>query len=388
MKIYFIGQKGIPSHGGGVERHVDELATRMATSGHKIFVYARKGYTKKTSKKHKGVNMIYTRAIYTKHLEAISHTFFSILNLIGKEVDVIHFQSIGPSLLIPLARLIKPNAKIVSTIHCSDYHHQKWGWFARLSLRIGERMAAVFPAEVITVSEGLRQHVKHAYNKTANYVPNGVSIPELGSNPKLLNEWGLKPQEYIVSVSRLIKHKGVHFLIEAYQSIDTDKKLVIVGDSGYTDKYVAELRKLAADNPNIIFTGTQTGKKLQALFEHAYLFVHPSLAEGLSIALLEALGYNQVILASDIPENLEVIGDLALTFKSGNVSDLASNLEFLIDHPQITNQYRSGGRDYVEGKYNWDSIAEQTLSLYEKVTENVAEGVTQPSLKKSLKQIS
>lgn len=383
MKIYIIGQKGIPSRGGGVERHVEELATRLANSGQEVFVYARKGYTKKSPKKFKKVHLIYTPAIYSKHLEAISHTFISILDLLKRDVDVIHFQSIGPALLIPLARFIKPRAKIISTIHCSDYHHQKWGWFARLALRIGERMAASLSDDAITVSQGLRQHVKHAYNETATYIPNGVTVPELGSDPKILTKWGLKPQEYIVSISRLIKHKGVHFLIEAYNSIETDKKLVIVGDSGYTDKYVKELHQLAAGNPNILFTGNQTGKNLRSLFEHAYMFVHPSLAEGLSIALLEALGYNQTILASDIPENLEVIGDLALTFKSGDVEDLAQNLEFLLTHPKIAKQYKNG-REYVKANYNWEAITEQTIALYEK---NVAE-IAPARLKKSLKQVS
>lgn len=365
MKIYFIGQKGIPTRGGGVERHVDELATRLAKLGQEIFVYCRERYTQNTPETYNRVKLIYTPAIYTKNLEAITHTITSLFDLRKREVDIIHFQAIGPSLMIPLARLIKPKAKIVATIHCADYFHQKWGFIARFALRLGERIAATFAHETITVSQGLQVQVAKAYKKQATYIPNGVQIPELGSDPKLLDEWNIKPQEYIVAISRLIRHKGLHFLIDAYKEIETDKKLVIVGSSSYTDNYEKELHAMARGNENIIFTGNQTGDKLKALFEHGYLFVQPSLKEGLSIALLEALSYNQAVLASDIPENMEVVGDKAITFKAGSVEDLAHNLEFMLSHPQITKGYKQG-REYVNKEYNWEKIAQKTIEVYQK----------------------
>lgn len=364
MKVYFIGQKGIPAHGGGVERHVDELATRLVKHGHEVFVYARKGYTKTTPSTYKGANILYTPTIYTKHLEAITHTFISILDLVRRDVDIVHVHAIGPSLLIPMIRILKPRAKVVSTIHCSDYHHQKWGKFARFSLRLGEHIAAKFSHLPITVSRGLKKHIKEAYQSEAVYIPNGVPTPKLNSDPYLLAKWGLRPGEYIVSISRLIRHKGLHFLIEAYKQLDTDKKLVIVGGAEYTDDYAKELHAMAKGNDNIVFTGKQSGETLQALFEHAYLFVQPSLSEGLSIALLEALSYKQAVLASDIPENLEVVDEVGFTFQSGNVQDLRVKLDFLLKNPMIVKQRKELGRIHVEANYDWEEITEKTARVY------------------------
>lgn len=366
MSIYFLGQKGIPAIGGGVERHVDQLTQRLAAKGQDVFVYSRKHYTNSDIRTYKGVTLLYTPSIRTKHLEAISHTFFSILDLVKrKDVDIVHVHAIGPSLLIPVIRLLKPRAKVISTIHCADYNHQKWGAFARFSLRLGERIGATFSHLPITVSKGLKKMVKERYNVDAVYNPNGVPLPELGSDPALLSEWGLESGEYIVAISRLIRHKGLHFLIDAYKQLNTDKKLVIVGGSEYTDDYVEELHAMAKGNENIIFTGKQSGDVLNALFEHAYIFVQPSLSEGLSIALLEALSYKLAVVASDIPENLEVVDGVGFTFKSGSADDLASKLDFLLKHPEIVKQNKEEGRVHVARHYDWDKITDKTIEVYD-----------------------
>jgi len=369
MQIYMIGQKGIPATGGGVERHVEELATRLAKKGEDVFVYARKGYTKTTPSTYNGVNILYTPTIYTKHLEAIIHTITSMVDLLRRKVDIIHIHAIGPSLLIPFAKILKPRAKIIATVHCADYFHQKWGWFARFSLRLGERMASYFADEVITVSNSLEQYLWNAYHCDAHYIPNGVPLPKLTAKTSYLSEWDLEPDNYIVAISRLVRHKGLHYLIEAYKAIETDKKLVIVGSTEYTDDYVEELYKRAACNPNIIFTGKQTGAPLAALFQHASLFVQPSQSEGLSIALLEALSYNQAVLISDIPENLEAAGGNGFIFKQGNIQDLAKQLAHILEHPKLLKAQKQNGREYVKQSYNWRQITNQTTGVYKEALE-------------------
>jgi glycosyltransferase involved in cell wall biosynthesis len=367
MNIYFIGQKGIPAQGGGVERHVEELASRLAASGQRVFAYTRQRYTRSDAQFHRGIRILYTPAIYTKHLEAISHTLFSVLDLIRRDADIVHVHSIGPSLLIPLIRLLKPRAKIISTIHSPDYFHQKWNALARLSLRLGERIAATWSHVPLTVSKTLQKHLQERYGIKAQYIPNGVKLPALNADTADLSQWGLQPNGYILAVSRLVRHKGLHFLIDAYQALKTDKKLVIVGGAEYTDDYVKELHVRAAGNANIVFTGKLSGKPLHTLFTHAYLFVHPSLSEGLSIALLEALAYEQAVLASDIPENTEVLEQIGFVFANGDTRDLANRLNFLLKHPQIVQPMKALGREHVSAHYNWDEITETTLQVYRKV---------------------
>lgn len=366
MKIAIIGQKGIPAISGGVETHVEELASQMAGRGHEVYVYTRPNYTDKSLKTYRGVHLISLPCIPTKHLDAISHTFLACFDLLFRRVDIVHFHSIGPSLLIWLAKILKPRTPIIATFHTLCYTHKKWGSFARLSLKLGEKLCCTLADEVITISQGLKAYTYEKYQREANYIPNGVNIG-IQREAKIISEkWQLKKDSYIVMVSRLIQHKGIHYAIEAFKQIQTDKKLVIVGDGFFTDNYVEELRALSADDERIMFTGRQSGEVLEELYGNAYLFVQPSESEGLSIALLEAMSYGTNVLVSDIPENKEAIAEIGYTFKNKDANDLKKQLEYLLAHGQELQERSPLLIKRVDDNYNWNKITDDVLDVYQK----------------------
>lgn len=363
MKIYFIGQKGIPAVSGGIERHVEEVATRLAQKGHQVFVYTRPYYTPAKRKTYKKVNLISLPTVKSKYLDAIAHTCLATLDVLKRDADIIHYHGIGPASLLWIPRLLKRKSRVIFTYHCQDYFHQKWGPAARIYLRLGEFVGTMFAHQVVAVSRTLKKYLKSKYHRLVIYLPNGAPTVSKARTVGALNKFELKKGQYVLTVGRLIRHKGVHTLIEAYQKLLTDKKLVIVGDGFYTDSYVDELKRLAALNPKIIFTGAQTGRPLAELFSHAYAFVQPSEAEGLSVALLEALAYGKAVLVSNIEENMEVIGGKMLAFRSGQVRDLQSKLKFLLDHPELIDQLSGIGKTIAKD-YHWPSIAEGLEALY------------------------
>ena len=370
MRIAFIGQKGIPAKFGGVERHVEELAVRMAQQGHDVFVYSRKNYVKENIKRYKGVNLIFIPSIGTKNLDAISHTFFSIIHSLFYKYDIIHFQSIGPTSLSWIVKIFKRKTRLVATFHCQDYYHKKWSWFAKKFLMFGEWVTCTVPDATIVVSKLLRDYVNKKYNRRTIFIPNGSAV-KINNGTDKIEQWGLNPQEYILSVGRLIKHKNTHQLIEAFinlkdsKSIDQKYKLVIVGDGFHTDDYVNILKKLANKRKDVIFTGNQTGENIEQLFTQAKLFVQPSSDEGLSLVILEALGYRLPILVSDIPENIEATQGLGVTFEVNNVLDLQNKLKLILDKDAIFREdYQKKASGLVEGLFNWDRIAFNTLKSY------------------------
>ncbi len=369
MNITFIGQKGVPSRSGGIEKHVEDLATELVARGHDVRVYTRPNYTDPALKEYKGISLVSLPSIATKNLDAISHTFLAVLDLLRRKTDIIHFHGIGPSSLIPLARILKPRAKIVATFHCQDYFLKKWSRFARFYLRFGEWVACTMADATIAVSRSLSAYVAETYSRPALYIPSGVHAPATGAEAAL-GDWGLEPKEYILAVSRLIPDKGLHFLVDAFKRTKTEKKLVIAGDGAYTDAYVSELQMLAASDPRIIFVGRQHGEALNALYTHAALFVQPSQSEGLSIALLEAMSYGLPVLVSDIAGNLEAIGTTGLTFTNRSVSDLEEKLaEFLAADPKDISMIASAGRERVMKEYGWQAIASSTETLYSELIE-------------------
>jgi len=364
MKIAFVGQKGIPGISGGVEKHVADVSTRLVKLGHEVIVYTRPNYTSKNLKEYQGVKLISLPTIATKHLDAISHTFLACLDLIfRKKVDVIHFHSIGPSSLIWLVKLFKPRTPVIFTFHSKCYLHQKWGKMARWYLQFSEYLACRFADQTIAVSYSLAQHLKEKYDIEAAVIPNGAVILP-AAEPNLINTWDLARGNYILSVSRLVRVKGLHFLISAYKELSADKKLVIVGAGSEHDAYEEELKALAIDNPNIIFTGQQTGKILEELFANCYFFVQPSESEGMSISLLEAMSYGKGVLASNIAENLEAASDSGFYFESRNVKDFKNKMAELMDNPELLRIKGDLAKKRIIEYYNWDNITEQIVGLY------------------------
>jgi len=363
MKIAIIGQKGIPSISGGVEKHVEDLSVRLVKAGHEVLVYTRPNYTNSNLKEYKGVKLISLPSVATKNLDAITHTFRACLDVAKRDVDVIHFHAIGPSSLIWLVKLLKPGVPVVSTFHCKDYFHQKWGIFAKLYLKFGEFVACRLSDKTITVSKNLKDYTIKKYGRVPAYIPNGVEVGK-NSVAEEIKQFGLKKDNYILALGRIIKHKGLQYLIKAYKNIKTDKKLVIVGGGAHTDKFVKELKEMAAGDKRIIFTGAQSGPIINEFFANAYLFVQPSESEGLSIALLEAMAHGTATLVSDIPENREVISHTGYTFQNKNAADLTGKLNGLLRNPKAVKAMGVMQKKRVSEEYDWSVITENIQKAY------------------------
>ncbi len=371
MKIAFIGQKGIPARFGGVETHTEELSTRLAKKGHEVFVYARKNYTTEKIKNYQGVKIINLPTIPSKHLDAITHTFLASIHAIFGNYDIIHYHSIGPGFLSFIPRVLLKKTKIVGTYHCQDYYHKKWNALARFSLRLGEWMICHAPHSTITVSKNLKSLIKNKFKKDAVYIPNGANIKKT-ENFNQLKKWGLNKNDYLLSVSRLVRHKGIHYLIEAFlelkrKKLNQGKKLVIVGDGFHTDDYVAYLKDLAKSDSDIKFTGNQTGENLKQLFSHAYAFIQPSETEGLSISLLEAMSCGKAVLVSDIPENMEAVLEAGCLFESSNVKDLEEKIQKMIDNPVMISEMENKSWKISQQKYDWEKIVADTEKTYQEI---------------------
>jgi len=361
MKIAFIGQKGLPTKNGGIEKYTENLALNLVQRGHEVFVYSRRYYSGNL-KEYKGIKIISAPTIKTKHLEAIINTFFASLDVIFRKVDVINFQAIGPASLIWLVKLFKPKTPIIFTFHCQDYYHQKWGKLARWYLKLGEKIGCRWADKVIVTSRVLADYVQKNYGFNPVYIPYGAYVQNKLPVQEI-RRWGLEKESYIVYIGRLVKHKGVHYLINAYKQIKTNKKLVIVGESAYTDNYVQELHQLAKNDDRIIFTGNQSGLALNELFSNAYIFIQPSEYEGLSVALLEAMGWGLTCLVSDIPQMKEGIANNGVTFKNKNAADLKNKLEALLNNPEEVKRLGTLASQRINQEYNWSNITSNIEKL-------------------------
>lgn len=363
MKIFVTGTRGIPDIPGGVESHCQELYSIIAEQGYQVKLSRRKNYVNTAKKEWSGIQLVDHFAPKNKSIEAIVHTFIAILDAKKWGADIIHIHAIGPAIMVPFARLL--GLKVVFTNHGPDYDRDKWGKLAKFVLRTGEKFGGIFAHEVIVISEVIRNIIYDRCKRESNLIYNGVQIPQKTTNATYIESLGLSTGNYIIAVARFVPEKGFHDLIEAYEQSGLTCKLVLVGDSDHEDNFSRNLKKMAAQNSNIILTGYITGDDLHQIFSHAKLFVLPSYHEGLPIALLEALSYGLCPLISDISANLEVGIDNKYYFKCKNVNNLSKRLVNLW-HVEHTKETQKDLIDFVQGKYNWHDIAIKTIDVYKK----------------------
>ena len=371
MKIAMIGHKRIPSREGGIEVVVENLASRMVELGHEVVAYNRSGYhvagkefDNTKYKVYKGIRIKTIPTFKSAKLNAIVYSFGATIASLFKPFDVYHFHAEGPCFFLWINRLFKRKARLIVTVHGLDWQRAKWGNFASKILLAGERQAVKYADDIIVLSKNVQDYFRETYGRETIYIPNGIVAPESREAQAITEKWGLESRRYILFLARLVPEKGLHYLIEAYKRIDTDVKLVIAGGNSHSTEYVQTIEAMAQDDSRILFTHFVQGQKLEELYSNAYAFVLPSDIEGMAMSLLEAMSYGNCCLVSDIPENVEVVGEYALTFKAGDVDDLERKLRELLQNPDVVERYRSEAGAYILDKHNWDGIVSQTLELY------------------------
>lgn len=369
MRIAMLGHKRIPSREGGVDVVVGELAVRMAKLGHDVTCYNRKGHhvsgkefdTLPLEVFH-GVRLKTAPAIDIKGLAAMTASVFASVFAAFGRYDVVHFHTEGPCVTLWLPKLL--GKRCVVTVHGLDHQRSKWGRFARAYILLGEKVAAKWADEIIVLSKNVQDYFKQTYGRETRFLPNGVTQVEKKPAERICREYALEKDGYILYLGRITPEKGIHYLIEAFKNLNTDKKLVIAGGASDSQAYFEEIKASAADDSRILFTGFVQGQMLEELYSNAYVYVLPSDLEGMPLSLLEAMSYGNCCVVSDVPECTEVVGNMGLVFPRGNVQKLAKLLEQVCDDAELVTGYKNGAAGYINSRYSWDEVTEKTLELY------------------------
>ena len=159
---------------------------------------------------------------------------------------------------------------------------------------------------MVTDAEVIRDHYRSAYGRETEYFPYGASLDSTDDDGTL-GRLGLKPGTYVLYVSRLEPENNAHVVIDAYRRVTTDLPLAIVGDAPYASDYIARLKETA--DPRVRFTGAVYGTGYRILQSHAAAYVQATEVGGTHPALVEAMGHGNAIVANDVPEHRETLGD-------------------------------------------------------------------------------
>jgi glycosyltransferase involved in cell wall biosynthesis len=360
-KIGVIGLRGFPHVMGGVERHCEQIYPRLSKLGYTVYVCRRKNYLDEKSlfAKYEHIKFIDLWTPRQKHLEALFHSFLCIVILRMRGVRVVHIHSFGPAVVAPLAKLF--GLSVVMTYHLPNYLQGKWSGVDKYLLKLAELIACRFSDRIIAVSKTNRNIIKTNTGRESIFIPNGVNLPEKIEGS--LSNYSLEKKKYIFTACRFVPEKGVDVLINAFNKLETDWKLVIAGTADHVSKYSNNVIDLAKKNSKIVLPGFMTGYELELLYSSAGIFVLPSFIEGQPISLLEAMSHGLPVIVSDIPAHreLDIADDCYVS--PGDVDSLAEKLSDCL----LKKQFLESGKKYrklVNDEYNWDSIVEKTEKIF------------------------
>lgn len=366
LRIAMIGARGVPATFGGVERHVEELGSRLVALGHEVTVFCRPNYVTERHATHRGMLLRHLPTIDSKHFDAMAHSAVCSVATVRSPYDVVHYHAIGPGLASPLPRYAS-RAKVALTVHGLDAERAKWGRVASAVLGTATWMSAHVPDATIVVSRALGDHYRRRYGRATTYIANGVERGVPRPPGPLLDRLGLSPHGYLLFVGRFVPEKAPDLLIRAFRRVEGDVRLVLAGDSSHTSAYAETLRSLAGADPRVVLPGYVYGDDLAELYSNAAAFVNPSALEGLPLTLLEASSHGLPVVVSTIPPHLEVMPTDApgsRLFTSGDEDGLVAALGRVLADPDTERAGAAGFREGVLEHYSWDAAAEATSALY------------------------
>jgi len=352
MKLAILGTRGIPANYGGFETFAEELSVRLAARGHDVTVYGRSNNIRYEGKEYKGVKLVILPTIGTKHLDTVSHTFFSVVHAIPRRFDVALMCNAANAIFATIPRIT--GTPVALNVDGIERKRRKWGLAGRTYYRISEYLATLIPNIIITDAAVIREYYHKEYGVSSWMIAYGAECNRQPTT-EIQQRLGLMAREYILYVSRLEPENNAHIVIKAFESIRTDKPLLIVGDAPYAQEYIASLK--ATRDTRIRFPGALYGVAYRELQSHAYVYVHATEVGGTHPALIEAMGAGNCVLVFDTPENREVVGDTGLFFSSSE--ELSRLLQAAIDNPGLVEDYRVKARARAVANYSWDAIADE-----------------------------
>ena len=369
VKIGIIGHKEVPSYNGGIEAVLTEMIPLMDSDSFEITIYNRWTTFYKVSEwfkkeSYSNCKIVKIPTFKKSFLNAFLYSFFASIHAMFNNFDIVHYHAEGPSAMSFLPKAT--GKKIVITNHGLDWARGKWGGFATKYLKFGEKMSTKTANTLIVLSDPIAKYFEEEYGKETEKIANGINVNERKKANLIKEKFGLDVGSYYLAVGRLVEEKGFHYLIDAYNQLDTDKKLVIAGELTETE-HCKRLQEMGANNSNIIFADFVDGELKQELFSNCFAYVIPSDLEGMSISLLESLSYGCRVIASDIEDNKNICDQHITFFKQGDIEDLKA---VLMKIRPTTEKEKSTQIDFIKKNYNWQIAVDKTELIYRKVLDD------------------
>jgi glycosyltransferase involved in cell wall biosynthesis len=363
----FGGFRSIPPKAGGAgsDKFAFDLYPKIVKRGHSLTAYCRiyPGDNDVLHDEYEGVKIKYFKTVNKAGFDTLLHSAKATFDVIFRnKADVVHLHSGANSIWAFFLRLA--GKRVVVSQFAMDWKRDKWPWYGKMFYIFSNYLTAYFPNKVVFDNIYTKEYFENKFSRKFDFIPYGSEVKSPPDNIDVVTRLGLKSSEYFLFVGRFIPDKGLHLLIEAFQNLNTNKKLVLIGGSPNPSAYELEIKNVKDDR--IIFPGYIYGDETNILMKNAYAYVQPSLIEGLSPVILTVMGLGTPLLCSDIKENTFITGENAVTFNSGNAISLQEKLLFLLENPELIKMKASAGLIDIKSRFNWEVITDSYIKLFYK----------------------
>lgn len=354
LRIAILGTRGIPANYGGFETFAEELSQRLVARGHRVIVYCRERYS---APSYLGVELRYLPTIRHKYLDTLAHTAFSTLHLLFHRVDVALYCNAANAVFTWMPRIL--GIPVALNVDGIERKRKKWNKLARAWYLISERMATWFPNRAISDAQQIADYYRENYGAETTFISYGAPIGKVAST-ETLQRLGLEPGGYFLYVTRFEPENNPLLVREAFEDLQTDVKLALIGDAPYAHEYIRRVRDTT--NPRVLIPGAIYGQGYHELQSHCLAYVHATEVGGTHPALIEAMGRGCVVLYLNTPENAEVAGGAAIPFEAGELAGVMRQVLSMTADQRKTWGDKAMRR--VAERYSWDAVTTSYEKLF------------------------
>ena len=354
MRIAIVGTRGVPANYGGFETFAEELGQRLVARGHEVLVYCRQPHP---ASHYLGMRLCTLPTLRHKYLETIVHTALSTLHLLTQRQEVALYCNAANAIFAWMPRLA--GTRVALNVDGLERKRKKWNRLAKAWYRLSEWLATFCPDRAVSDAVAIRAYYREVYGTETTFIAYGAEMGKL-STRAALDELGLAPEAYFLYVSRMEPENNALLVREAFEQVETNLRLALIGDAPYSHDYIARVRD--TQDPRIVMPGAIYGQGYKELGSHCFAYIHATEVGGTHPALIEAMGRGALVLYLDTEENREVAGGVGLPFTAASLADV---LRQALALPAAERErLRAAAVARVQERYSWDAVTDAYLALF------------------------
>jgi glycosyltransferase involved in cell wall biosynthesis len=350
-----------PPHLGGMENVTAQIAEGFADKGYAVSVYTSDiGYEHNAAQSAK-VDVHYLKSVEFAHTPIIFSLFFRLLALPRHSLIHLHVaQAFAPEMVYLVSRL--RGIPYIPHIHLDVDPSGPLGFLLATYKKIFLKRVLHAAAKIICLSEPQKKLIAAKYGlplESIVVIPNGVA-----EHYFIGKKTGANAVPHLLFVGRLAAQKNLLMLIEAVRQMQTSVLLDIVGEGEERENIEALVQKY--DLTNVKLHGKKTGQALIELYRAANIFVLPSLKEGISLSMLEALAAGLPVVASDAPELRPILGECGVLVQNPTATNYAKALDAVLSDKDTLQ--RLGALAVQKARaYSWANVLDAIEDVYKRI---------------------